>query len=97
VFVHSYENQFCTSFVFLLSIFSGTLSIGKLMVYFNPLNTELNPICHLLALLGAHPIFHISRIRVNTVLNATTYTYLKGVYVESWQHISVVYSTIIRP
>jgi len=31
---------------------------------FNPLNPELNPICHLLALLGAHPIFHVSRIRV---------------------------------
>jgi hypothetical protein len=31
---------------------------------FNPLNAELNPICHLLALLGAHPIFHISRIKV---------------------------------
>ena len=28
------------------------------------LNAELNPICHLLALLGAHPIFHVSRIRV---------------------------------
>ena len=32
---------------------------------FNPLMTQLNPICHLLALLGAHPILHISRIRVN--------------------------------
>ena len=31
----------------------------------NPLNAELNPICHLLALLGAHPILHINRIRVN--------------------------------
>jgi hypothetical protein len=31
----------------------------------NPLNTELNSICHLLALLGAHPILHVSRIRVN--------------------------------
>ena len=30
----------------------------------NPLNTNLNPICHLLALLGAHHIFHISRVRV---------------------------------
>jgi len=30
----------------------------------NPLNAELNPICHLLALLGAHRILHISRIRV---------------------------------
>jgi hypothetical protein len=30
----------------------------------NPLNAKLNPICHLLALLGAHHILHISRIRV---------------------------------
>jgi len=34
---------------------------------FNLLNAELNPICHLLALLGAHHIFHVSRIRVNAV------------------------------
>ena len=32
--------------------------------HFNPLNAELYPICHLLALLGAHHILHISRIRV---------------------------------
>jgi len=31
---------------------------------FNPLNAKLNPICHLLALLGAHHIFHLSGIRV---------------------------------
>jgi hypothetical protein len=31
----------------------------------NPLNAELNPICHLLELLGAHHILHVSRIRVN--------------------------------
>jgi hypothetical protein len=31
---------------------------------FNPLNAELNPICHLLALLGAHHILHVSGIRV---------------------------------
>jgi len=36
---------------------------------FNPLNAELNPICHLLALLGAHPIFHVSRVRVNDDLS----------------------------
>jgi len=34
-------------------------------VHINPLNAELNSICHLLALLGAHPIFYLSRIRVN--------------------------------
>jgi len=37
-------------------------------VYFNPLNAELNPTYHLLALLGAHPILHISRIKVNITL-----------------------------
>jgi len=31
--------------------------------HFNPLNAELNPICHLLALLGAHHIFHVSGLR----------------------------------
>jgi hypothetical protein len=30
----------------------------------NPVNAELNPICHLLALLRAHHILHVSRIRV---------------------------------
>jgi len=28
----------------------------------NPLNAKLNPICHLLALIGAHSILHVSRI-----------------------------------
>jgi hypothetical protein len=31
---------------------------------FNPLNAELNPICHLLALFGAHHILHVSRVGV---------------------------------
>jgi hypothetical protein len=30
----------------------------------NPLNAKLNPICYLLALLGAHHILHVSRVRV---------------------------------
>jgi len=32
---------------------------------YNPLNAKLNPIYHFLALLGAHPIIHVSRIRDN--------------------------------
>jgi hypothetical protein len=39
--------------------------LGEKLQVFNPLNAKLNPICHLLALLEAHPILHISRIRVN--------------------------------
>ena len=31
---------------------------------FNPLKPELNSICYLLALLGAHHFLHVSRIRV---------------------------------
>ena len=37
---------------------------GITYVWFNPLNPELNPICYLLALLGAHHFLHVSRIRV---------------------------------
>ena len=37
--------------------FSGAMDV-------NLLNAELNPICHLLALLEAHNILHVSRIRV---------------------------------
>jgi len=33
----------------------------------NHLNAELNLICHLLALLGAHHILHVSRIRVKVL------------------------------
>ena len=34
--------------------------------YVNPLNAELNPICHLLALVGTHHILHVSGVRVNS-------------------------------
>jgi len=33
----------------------------------NPLNAELNPICCLLALLGAHHFLPVSRIRVKYI------------------------------
>jgi hypothetical protein len=39
----------------------------SLLKVINPLNAELNPICHLLALLGAHHILHISRVRVKSI------------------------------
>jgi hypothetical protein len=48
---------------------SGTpvLYMGRKVL--NPLNAELNPICHLLALVGAHHIFYVSRIRVKVQIN----------------------------
>jgi len=41
------------------------------LVLHNALNAELNPICYLLALLGAHHFLHVSRIRVNIVILVT--------------------------
>ena len=43
----------------------------------NPLNAELNLISHLLALLGAHHILHVSRVRVNLVLSSQDMQFAK--------------------
>jgi hypothetical protein len=65
-------------------------------LYINPLNAELNPICHLLALLGAHHILHVSRIRVkpsthtpsksfvNEISSPSTYTNTDGYTVSQY-------------
>ena len=39
-------------------------TVTQLSACVNPLNAELNPNCHLLALEGAHHILHVSRIHV---------------------------------
>ena len=48
----------------------------------NPLNPELNPICYLLALIGAHHFLHVSRIRVKLLtlrrLMSCIYIYIHG-------------------
>jgi len=43
----------------------------------DPLNAELNPICHLPALLGAQRILHISRIRVKIFICSVTAVFVK--------------------
>ena len=52
-------------------------------IFFNALNPELNPICCLLALLGAHHFLHVSRIRVKSINPQATnviyiYIYIYG-------------------
>ena len=49
---------------------------------FNPFNAELNPICYLLALLGAHHFLHVSRIRVKslTIRLLMSYIYIWSTY-----------------
>jgi hypothetical protein len=69
-------------------------------VKFNPLNSELNPISHMLALLGAHPILHVSRIRVKLPSQCL---YLVGVsgdslylFWRSWDRASW-YISVVKP
>jgi len=40
----------------------------QIIFMFNPLNAKLNPIYHLLALLGTHHILHISGVRVKLTI-----------------------------
>jgi len=67
---HSVQNLF-SSWPFFLSeniSVAPVLQKGDDWMKINPLNAELNPICHLLVLLGAHHILHVSRIRVKSHL-----------------------------
>ena len=54
-------------------------SVGKNTSYFfNPLNAELNPICYLLTLLGAHHFLHVSRISVKSLSLRLLMSYIYG-------------------
>jgi len=44
----------------------------------NTLNPELNPICYLLALLGAYNFLHVSRIRVKLLTLRRLMSYIYG-------------------
>ena len=46
--------------------------------FINPLNPELNPICYLLALLGAHHFLHVSSIRVKLLTFKRLMSYIYG-------------------
>ena len=60
---------------------------------FNPLNTELNPICCLPALLGAHHFLHVSRIRVKSLTLRLLMSYIHihiyiYIYIYMWSAYS---------
>ena len=50
----------------------------KVYASINPLNPELNPICYLLALLGAHHFLHVSRTRVKSLTFRRLMSYIYG-------------------
>ena len=60
----------------------------------NPLNAELNPICCLLALLGAHHFLHVSRIRVKLLIlrRLTSYIYEAPILDVSRSHTTTYHS-----
>ena len=70
-----------TSLVVKRSFFSFPVAVNNSI---NPLNPELNPICYLLALLGAHHFLHVSRISVKllTFRRLMSYIYIWSTY--SW-------------
>ena len=53
---------------------------------FNPLNAELNPICHLLALLGVH-FLHVGRISVKSLTLRLLMSYIY-IYIYIWSTYS---------
>jgi hypothetical protein len=60
---------------------------------FNPVNAELNPICHLLALAGAHHFVDVSRIRVNRLSSVCVLTFCLHVKVIRQIFIKIVRKT----
>jgi len=67
---------------------------GKTGRGFNPLKPELNPICYLLALLGAHHFLRVSRIRVKslTFRRLMSYTYGAPILDVSRSHTTTQHS-----
>jgi len=55
-----------------------TLELKIQRAIINLLNAELNPICYLLALLGAHHFLHVSRIRVKSLTLRQLMSYIYG-------------------
>ena len=86
--------KFCAKYFFCCALKFTNASAGKALNFdpllnkelynwssswrFNPLNPELNPICYLLAVLGAHHFLHVSRIRVKSLTFRWLMSYIYG-------------------
>jgi hypothetical protein len=58
--------------------------------FFNPVKAESKPICPLLALLGAHHILHVSRIRaLKSCLVRTSFVRIGSVAVRNYWTVSM--------
>jgi len=61
------EKTLCKWEIYVPLVTKGLKCIVCISWNINHLNSELNPICHLLALLGAHHFLHVNRIRVKSL------------------------------
>jgi len=83
----------------------GSHYLGSRRIFqtFNPLNAEINPICHLLALLGAHHILHVSRIRVKYILSFESTVgillpnFESGNFVMDWRRVTETSDLVTTP
>jgi len=89
-FIPSLSLYFCPNFIIILEMFKkhwknrilSEVNVDPWSI--NPLNAELNPICYLLALLGAHHFLHISRIRVKLLSFRLLMSYIYIWSTHSW-------------
>ena len=80
-FMSVWNNSASTGQIFMgFDIWIFFKNLWKSSGFINPLKPELNPICYLLALLGTHHFFHVSRIRVKslTLRLLMSYIYIYG-------------------
>jgi len=72
----------CWLFLLIQTAVHGSMNIKfkktQCFVVINPLKPELNSICYLLALLGAHHFLHVSRIRVKLLTFRLLMSYIYG-------------------
>ena len=61
-----------------------TVKHNSISDFINPLKPELNSICYLLALLGAHHFLHVSRIRVKLLTFRLLMSYIYIWSTHSW-------------
>ena len=81
----------CSSSCLLLWLFTHQVTANRFIrikyefwiKFINPLNPTLNPICYLLALLGAHHFLHVSRIRVKLLTFRLLMSYIY-IYIYIW-------------
>jgi len=96
-FSWSHERQFFEKKKLLskICVFRVSLQLLSETFLINSLNAELNPIWHLLALLRAHHIFHVRRIRVKEEIGEIWWNIYIGLHVEYLLFLSDFHETWI--